>query len=195
MRKLSASTLAVAYDRRASDSSSSNTRVCAMYSFTAPDDTPGYLPLAIGDLVEVLDKDPSGWWEGVHVLSGVRGVFPANYVREINDIEEDESSMSAGNGGRKSSVVVELIEEKPEKIVKVDKKKEPLVVTPQGNAKVKNECDTRYGFYAKNWSRLNSISLVFVAIVALFTVNQAQMMELEVFTMFDVVVYIYAILF
>ncbi|GMI23555.1 hypothetical protein TeGR_g12707 [Tetraparma gracilis] len=52
----------------------------ALYD-NVPDDT-DELAFAAGDKIEVLSKDASGWWEGQHVKSGKKGIFPANFVEE-----------------------------------------------------------------------------------------------------------------
>lgn len=52
----------------------------AMYDFEAVED--GGLSFGKGDLIQVLNKLPSGWWDGVALKSKVRGWFPSNYVKE-----------------------------------------------------------------------------------------------------------------
>lgn len=49
------------------------------YEATAVDE----LTLKEGDIVYLIEKDVSGWWEGELVLSGKRGLFPGNYVVEL----------------------------------------------------------------------------------------------------------------
>ena len=44
-----------------------------------PDDT-DELAFSAGDKIEVLKKDPSGWWEGR--IGSKKGIFPANFVKE-----------------------------------------------------------------------------------------------------------------
>ncbi len=36
-----------------------------------------------GDAIRVLARQPSGWWDGMHVASGVRGWFPSNFVSAL----------------------------------------------------------------------------------------------------------------
>jgi hypothetical protein len=51
--------------------------VVAIYDFEASN--PEELHLKEGDIVTVIKKDDSGWWEGS--LNGKVGIFPANYVQ------------------------------------------------------------------------------------------------------------------
>jgi SH3 domain len=39
---------------------------------------PNYLPFAAGQLIKIIRKHPSGWWDGE--LAGRRGWFPSNYL-------------------------------------------------------------------------------------------------------------------
>ena len=57
--------------------SKSKQYVIAMYALEAEED--GELSFNEGDRIEVLKKDPSGWWEGR--LNGVTGLFPENYTQ------------------------------------------------------------------------------------------------------------------
>ncbi|KAL0481267.1 myosin heavy chain [Acrasis kona] len=49
------------------------------YDATAGDE----LTLKEGDLLYLIEKDPSGWWEGELIATGKRGLFPGNYVQEL----------------------------------------------------------------------------------------------------------------
>ena len=53
------------------------TYVVAMYALEAEEE--GELSFNEGDRIEVIRKDPSGWWEGR--LNGVVGLFPENYTQ------------------------------------------------------------------------------------------------------------------
>ena len=53
--------------------------VVAMYDLAAEDE--GELSFREGDRIEVIRKDPSGWWEGR--LNGVVGLFPENYTQPM----------------------------------------------------------------------------------------------------------------
>ena len=53
------------------------TYVIAMYALEAEEE--GELSFNEGDRIEVLRKDPSGWWEGR--LNGMVGLFPENYTQ------------------------------------------------------------------------------------------------------------------
>lgn len=59
-------------------------RVCAMYDFTSGEENE--LSLAEGDVVEVLNRHPSGWWTGK--CRRRLGCFPSNYTRALSDEEE-----------------------------------------------------------------------------------------------------------
>ena len=52
--------------------------VLALYEFTAKEE--GRLSFEKGELIQVLNKLPSGWWDGIALKSKVRGWFPSNYV-------------------------------------------------------------------------------------------------------------------
>ncbi|KAH9854744.1 ras GEF [Lenzites betulinus] len=49
-----------------------------------------------GDIIEVLTRLPSGWWDGL--LNDERGWFPSNYVTVITD-QEAEAILNAGDAG------------------------------------------------------------------------------------------------
>lgn len=40
------------------------------------------MPYNLGDVINIHDKQPDGWWLGE--LNGVVGIFPATYVEEIS---------------------------------------------------------------------------------------------------------------
>jgi len=52
----------------------------ALYDFD-PVDVPHGIPIRSGDVITVLNKTPSGWWEGE--LRGRTGFFPSNYVQPL----------------------------------------------------------------------------------------------------------------
>eukprot|EP01102_Stenamoeba_stenopodia_P005724 TRINITY_DN1645_c0_g1_i4.p1 TRINITY_DN1645_c0_g1~~TRINITY_DN1645_c0_g1_i4.p1 ORF type:complete len:547 (+),score=112.75 TRINITY_DN1645_c0_g1_i4:170-1810(+) len=51
----------------------------ALYDYASSD--PKELSFAKGDLINILGKDASGWWQGE--LNGAHGLFPSNFVEEI----------------------------------------------------------------------------------------------------------------
>jgi hypothetical protein len=54
----------------------------ALFDYTATDD--GELSFKEGELINIILKDPSGWWQGE--LNGVIGVFPSvDWVQEVTD--------------------------------------------------------------------------------------------------------------
>jgi len=58
--------------------------VLALHAFTpiAPNAT--CLSFEAGQVIHVLNRDPSGWWDGE--LDGRRGWFPSNYVTGLDQI-------------------------------------------------------------------------------------------------------------
>lgn len=59
--------------------------VRALYDYQGTDASS--LSFRRGDVIEVLSRQPSGWWDGW--LGGERGWFPANYVRIVSEQEAD----------------------------------------------------------------------------------------------------------
>ncbi|PVF94083.1 hypothetical protein CPB86DRAFT_65440 [Serendipita vermifera] len=58
----------------------------ALFPFTGTDASS--LSFNRGDIIQVLNQLPSGWWDGL--LDDERGWFPSNYVRAITDAEAEE---------------------------------------------------------------------------------------------------------
>ncbi|EED78046.1 predicted protein, partial [Postia placenta Mad-698-R] len=52
--------------------------VLAMHDFEPQAQNVACLPFNAGQIITVLNRDPSGWWDGE--LDGRRGWFPSNYV-------------------------------------------------------------------------------------------------------------------
>ncbi|EJF63378.1 ras GEF [Dichomitus squalens] len=61
----------------------------ALYDYQADD--PSYLPFRQGDIIEVLTRLETGWWDGL--LNDQRGWFPSNYATVISD-EEAEAALN-----------------------------------------------------------------------------------------------------
>ncbi|KAL9553336.1 hypothetical protein MBANPS3_003335 [Mucor bainieri] len=61
-------------------------RVQALYAFRSND--PSSLSFNQDDFIDVLNKLPSGWWDGL--CNGTRGWFPSNYVKIIASNKEQE---------------------------------------------------------------------------------------------------------
>lgn len=59
--------------------------VRALFDFTGNDASS--LSFRRGDIIEVLNTLPSGWWDGL--LDDERGWFPSNYVQQITDQEAE----------------------------------------------------------------------------------------------------------
>jgi son of sevenless-like protein len=58
----------------------------ALFPFTGTDASS--LSFNRGDIIQVLNQLPSGWWDGL--LDDERGWFPSNYVRAITEAEAEE---------------------------------------------------------------------------------------------------------
>lgn len=75
--------------------------VRALYDYQSTDASS--LSFRRGDLIEVLSRLPSGWWDGL--LGDERGWFPSNYVQVVSDEEADaelnarEAEAAAAGGG------------------------------------------------------------------------------------------------
>lgn len=61
----------------------------ALYDYEAQD--PSALSFRRDDIIEILTRQPSGWWDGL--LGEERGWFPSNYVVIISD-EEAEAAFA-----------------------------------------------------------------------------------------------------
>jgi son of sevenless-like protein len=57
----------------------------ALYDYDAQD--PSALSFRRNDIIEILTRQPSGWWDGL--LGDERGWFPSNYVVIISDEEAE----------------------------------------------------------------------------------------------------------
>ena len=72
--------------------------VLAMHDFCPEQDNLTCLPFRAGQVIRVLNRDTSGWWDGE--LEGRRGWFPSNYVNADVDvtslIEEELPQTSVG---------------------------------------------------------------------------------------------------
>jgi son of sevenless-like protein len=64
----------------------------ALYDYSAQDASA--LSFRRGDVIEVLNQQPSGWWDGL--LGEERGWFPSNYVSLIS-LEEAELAFSGSD--------------------------------------------------------------------------------------------------
>lgn len=67
--------------------------VRALFDFTGQDTSS--LSFKRGDVIEVLNTLPSGWWDGL--LDDERGWFPSNYVQPITE-QEAEAALSLRMG-------------------------------------------------------------------------------------------------
>ena len=75
-------------------------KVIALFDYSS--DASDHLTFCVGDVIEVLHKEPSGWWDGL--CNGERGWFPSTYVSKIppkasvpsiiTDLSESESAVS-----------------------------------------------------------------------------------------------------
>ncbi|KAF9046682.1 ras guanine nucleotide exchange factor domain-containing protein [Panaeolus papilionaceus] len=76
-------------------------KVLAMHDYSPADDSTIYLSFRAGQIIEVLNRHSSGWWDGK--LEGRRGWFPSNYVNaEITSLTQEEPiGMSPGRLGHR----------------------------------------------------------------------------------------------
>ncbi|KAF8743901.1 hypothetical protein AX14_013958 [Amanita brunnescens Koide BX004] len=72
---------------RFSLSSPKNEYVLAMHDYSPQQQSATCLSFRAGQVIHVLNKDPSGWWDGE--LEGRRGWFPSNYVNVESDWSDD----------------------------------------------------------------------------------------------------------
>lgn len=71
--------------------------VLAMHDFAPQDPNATCLSFRAGQVLRVLNRDPSGWWDGE--LDGKRGWFPSNYVnKEVILLTEEELPRSIVSG-------------------------------------------------------------------------------------------------
>ncbi|KAL3238445.1 Ras family guanine nucleotide exchange factor CDC25 [Nakaseomyces bracarensis] len=79
--------------------------VVAQFEFSSPKDK--YLDIQPGDMVYVLAKNPSGWWDGLIVDEksdkATRGWFPQNYTRPLRE-HQRVFKRSSGRSSRRSSM-------------------------------------------------------------------------------------------
>lgn len=67
--------------------------VLAMHDFIPEHNNATCLSFRAGQVIHVLNRDPSGWWDGE--LDGSRGWFPSNYVNgELGLLVDDDSDTS-----------------------------------------------------------------------------------------------------
>ena len=70
-------------------SSDAEEYVLAMHDFSPQHPNVTCLTFRAGQVIHVLNRDPSGWWDGE--LDGRRGWFPSNYVTsEVGLLTEEE---------------------------------------------------------------------------------------------------------
>ena len=72
----------------------------ALYDYEAQDASA--LSFCRGDIIEVLNQQPSGWWDGL--LADERGWFPSNYVEVISDEEADMAFAAMESSGIEGTV-------------------------------------------------------------------------------------------
>ena len=68
--------------------------VRALYDYDADDQTS--LSFRQGDLIQVLNRLDSGWWDGI--INDVRGWFPSNYCAMLDGSDSGEGGLSAPPG-------------------------------------------------------------------------------------------------
>ncbi|KAF8635803.1 hypothetical protein AX15_000010 [Amanita polypyramis BW_CC] len=77
--------------------SAKNEYVLAMHDYTPQQQNATCLSFRAGQVIHVLNKDPSGWWDGE--LDGRRGWFPSNYVNvELEYMSDDNTQQMRHTG-------------------------------------------------------------------------------------------------
>ncbi|KAF8627382.1 hypothetical protein AX17_006197 [Amanita inopinata Kibby_2008] len=79
-----------------------NEYVLAMHDYIPQQQNATCLTFRAGQVIHVLNRDPSGWWDGE--LEGRRGWFPSNYVNAETGYVSDDSSREARLHRRKEPV-------------------------------------------------------------------------------------------
>uniref|UniRef100_A0A060T6U2 ARAD1C23078p n=1 Tax=Blastobotrys adeninivorans TaxID=409370 RepID=A0A060T6U2_BLAAD len=100
-KSLSSFSIADAYKRQSPNGRSTpvlSHQVVAMYAYQS--DKPHSLSLQPGDVITVVSKLPSGWWEGVNGRNQ-RGWFPSNFTRAMTSTSATPGS-AAGNATAES---------------------------------------------------------------------------------------------
>ena len=70
--------------RKSNDNSNSaHEKVRALYDYQPSDDNE--LEFKANDIIGVMSKDTSGWWQGVLLSNGAVGMFPSNFVEPLGD--------------------------------------------------------------------------------------------------------------
>lgn len=99
--------------------------VLAMHDFSPQNQNATCLSFRAGQVIHVLNKDKSGWWDGE--LEGRRGWFPSNYVTsEVGSLTEEElpRSRTKKSGHSHSTSVISTaswagrVEDEPQQSVK-----------------------------------------------------------------------------
>jgi len=59
--------------------------VQALYDFTPSDPSnDSEVALRRGDVLQLIEQGQDGWWEGVHMTTGQRGLFPGSHVQFVS---------------------------------------------------------------------------------------------------------------
>lgn len=84
----------------------------------------GDLQFSVGDRLRVIDTDPSGWWQGQNVRTGMVGEFPSNFATPLTRAEiEDQRQQwkplfdaidADGNGSLTRDEIVTSLKIEPE---------------------------------------------------------------------------------
>lgn len=168
-------------------------RVNVLYNYVAQDSN--QMSLRVGQTITVMEQDDSGWWDGYNEFTGERGLFPSTYVQwmeeeyqadfgpaykppqktrggkkndyEMAGYQQQYGGQKMGAGMDASSFNQEV------KIPLVEGKARGGDREEKGGKGGRGEkvpsCNTRFGFYAVNWSRLNGFTLFFVGVFSLYT--------------------------
>jgi son of sevenless-like protein len=85
--------------------------VLAMHDFSPQQQSATCLSFRAGQVIHVLNRDASGWWDGE--LEGRRGWFPSNYVNADVDvtslIEEELPRLPVGLNSSPSAITADKL--------------------------------------------------------------------------------------
>ncbi|TSN30249.1 CD2-associated protein [Bagarius yarrelli] len=124
------------------------------------------LELKVGEIIEISEEVEEGWWSGI--MNGKSGLFPSNFVKEIETSEDGESSEVPDESGS--------VKLKPRLSESDDKKEKPVSPLPsapkplpvnsaldthkmekdsESRGKVKEYCKAIYNYEATNQDELD----------------------------------------
>jgi len=105
-------------------------KVTARVTFDYDAEETDELNLREGDVIQILDQEDEGWWEGL--CNGKRGMFPSNFVKIIDDstAKAVPVPMDIAESEAKPHEMEEKVEEKKvDELIRFDEKPAPAVLS------------------------------------------------------------------